>query len=753
MKLRQKLPNSLPATLVAISGFIALISIPIKTLSRDAYSLLPLNPYKMAHITALVVGVALIYLASQLHRRKRNALYTTVLLLLLLVALEIDDGRNLHLGVFYLLNLGLLLKQRAQYNVRSDISSLRRNSIVAGTLIAALLIFTIVTIERIDRQEFGRDLTSGQTLQITRDAVFGKELPAYVHPTHRDRVLIFSLQVALILAGSIVFIGLFYPVRLRRGSSRRSVDRAQHIIERYSISSEDYIKLWPRDKHYYFYKDSFLPYAVANGVAVVLDGATGDPTVFDELRHSFIKECTINSWTIAVIHADENEQAEWRKQGFNAFYLGSEARVNLQDFIQNRSNDKHFRYVKNKAKKDSLTVIELPQPLSGSVLSALRSVSDNWLKTGRREYRFIMGYFNSDYLRKCRVFAVYKDEKIVAYTNLIPQFQKQAASIDHMRFVPGLPSISMHFLLFEVINELHDEGVTTLNLGLAPLSRIEENTDSLSKSVLQIVKNVGNRYYSFAGLEQFKNKFGPHWEPTYLLYSGLPSRLAKIGAAASKLTTYSYRSTTQKLAIGVAVIAGLCYASFPLSIIFNPSIGFTKVVSLLGQPGQPYSWLFNSLDIVSGLLGIGVGIYLLSSLGQRKSLLRCCAQLLIVSNLGVLLAATFTLPADTVVDDRISWSLFENTEILLHLFFSVVDSGSYVIALLLWALWSYKKFGLNKRVNFVITILLVDIIGFSIGQFDPTVGAVLQRLFILGYAIWIVWLTTDCLPAKTTAAR
>src|SRR5262249_31204198 len=119
--------------------------------------------------------------------------------------------------------------------------------------------------------------------------------------------------------------------------------------------------------------------------------------------------------------------------------------------------------------------------------------------------------------------------------NLISSYLPHSRSIDHLRYTPDMPSIGMHFLLKELILSLQQQGIQEFNLGLSPLSGLEDRAQlNLPEKVLRAAKAVGQRYYSFKGLEQFKGKFDPRWEPRYIYYKGPSANLFKVFAALSK---------------------------------------------------------------------------------------------------------------------------------------------------------------------------------------------------------------------------
>ena len=78
----------------------------------------------------------------------------------------------------------------------------------------------------------------------------------------------------------------------------------------------------------------------------------------------------------------------------------------------------------------------------------------------------------------------------------------------------------------ELIVKLEKDGIEVVNLGLAPLSGLDRRVERTAQDkLLLLIKLLGNRYYSFKGLEQFKGKFRPDWQPNYLYYQAAPALL------------------------------------------------------------------------------------------------------------------------------------------------------------------------------------------------------------------------------------
>ncbi len=65
-------------------------------------------------------------------------------------------------------------------------------------------------------------------------------------------------------------------------------------------------------------------------------------------------------------------------------------------------------------------------------------------------------------------------EKIVAFTNIFCGFEKEELSADLMRHLPEAPNGVMDYLFVEIMLWGKREGYRWFNLGMAPLSGLEE---------------------------------------------------------------------------------------------------------------------------------------------------------------------------------------------------------------------------------------------------------------------------------------
>jgi phosphatidylglycerol lysyltransferase len=106
-----------------------------------------------------------------------------------------------------------------------------------------------------------------------------------------------------------------------------------------------------------------------------------------------------------------------------------------------------------------------------------------------------------------------------------------------MRYTSAAPSGIMRYALIESMFWARKEGFSWFNLGAAPLAGIRTSSIApLWNQLTLAVRGVGERYYNFEGLRNFKDWFYPEWEGTYLVSPGGTKRPAILASIASLIS-------------------------------------------------------------------------------------------------------------------------------------------------------------------------------------------------------------------------
>jgi phosphatidylglycerol lysyltransferase len=203
----------------------------------------------------------------------------------------------------------------------------------------------------------------------------------------------------------------------------------------------------------------------------------------------------------------------------NSLRIGQEAIVNLEGFSLSGKEMKPVRNAINKTSELGFTFCIYQPPLKGGFIQKLELVSNEWLKeNGREEIAFTQGIFNEELIKSCTVVTVEdKEEKVVAFANLIPAYAPFEATYDMFRKTTDAPNGVLDFMMVKLFEYLNEQGYKTVNLGLAPLAGID-NAENFNERVIKFLRDTLRQTSRFKGLYNFKDKFDPIWKDKYLVY-------------------------------------------------------------------------------------------------------------------------------------------------------------------------------------------------------------------------------------------
>jgi phosphatidylglycerol lysyltransferase len=269
----------------------------------------------------------------------------------------------------------------------------------------------------------------------------------------------------------------------------------------------------------------------------------GDPVGVDEdarreLVWSFLEQCErAGGWPVfyQVSPADLDLYLE---VGLNLLKIGEEARVRLDGFNLDGKSRKVLRNTVNKLTREGLRMEIVPADAVAPLLPRLKEISDAWMRDKNvREKRFSLGSFDPGYLVRMPMALVWQGDQLVAFANLFLNETKQEASVDLMRHLPEGPAGIMDYLFVELMQWARGEGYCWFNLGMAPLAGLQNRRQApLWNRFGALVFGRGERFYNFRGLQRYKDKFDPEWEPRYMAVPGgiaLPMILTNVASLIS----------------------------------------------------------------------------------------------------------------------------------------------------------------------------------------------------------------------------
>lgn len=488
----------------------------VRSRLRIISDFLPLTVIEASHFLASMAGVGLLLLARGLQRRLDAAYVTTVALLSAGVVLSLLKGGDYEEAITLSLMLAALLPSHGYFYRKA---SLTREPFTTGWIVSIVLVLAGVVwlgFFSYKHVEYSGELWWRFALRA--------DAPRFLRAT------LGAIGILLVVALSRL---------LRPASPEPSLPAAAELGRARAISdgspdpAAKLVLLGDKDLVFGEKGDALIMYAVEGRSWVAMGDPVGPHAEWPDLLWTFRELVDRHAgWTVFYqVRADALHL--YLDLGLTLLKLGEEARVPLPDFSLDGAARKGMRRVRNRMEREACTFEVVPPEAVLPLLPELRAVSDEWLaEKHAREKGFSLGFFDEQYLCACPVALLRCQGRIVAFANMWNAAEREELSVDLMRYTPAAPEDAMEALFIELMLWGKAAGYHWFNLGMAPLSGLENRALApLWNRLGALVFRYGENFYSFQGLRQYKEKFDPVWSPKYLASPGglaLPRILTNI---------------------------------------------------------------------------------------------------------------------------------------------------------------------------------------------------------------------------------
>jgi phosphatidylglycerol lysyltransferase len=496
-------PNAFAAALL-VGGVVLLLSGATPAaghrLPRLAH-VVPLPLIELSHFAGSVAGIGLILVARGLQRRLDGAYVMAILFLAGGAVVSILKGLDYEEAILLCVLLAALIPSH-RYFFRK--SSLLNERFTPGWIM---------------------------TIAIAAGASVWIGLFSYKHVEYSDELWWhFSLaghapRFLRATAGALVALVLFSIVKLLRPVSPRQLPVASDDLEAVDrivrACRHTYANLaFLGDKRFLFNDatDGFIMYGIEGRSWV----AMGDPVAPEESRMDLIwrfrELCDRHGgWTV-FYEVDDGNLPLYLNAGLTLHKIGEEARVPLTEFSLEDRQRKELRQSRRRSEREGCSFSVLDPDAACERVADMRRISDEWLQSkNTREKSFSLGSFREDYLARFPIAAVEQGGRLIAFANIWVGANKEELSPDLMRYAAGAPKGVMEYLFIGMMLWGSQQGYRWFNLGMAPLSGLENRALAPSWNRLgALLFRYGEHFYNFQGLRNYKDKFDPVWEPRYL---------------------------------------------------------------------------------------------------------------------------------------------------------------------------------------------------------------------------------------------
>lgn len=478
----------------------------------------PLSILELSHLVGSAVGVGLMILANGLYRRIDAAWWLTIWLLLAGVLSSLLKGFDYEEATILGIVVVMLVSARARFQRRASLIEQRFSVpwIVAALLVLGMSVWLV--------------LFAYRHVPYAKDLWWQFEFEASAPRSLRG-----SLLAAVVAAAY----GLWRLLRPSKpalaGPNQDDLEQAEVLIANGHDTNANLALLG--DKHLMFNEErtAFIMYQASGSSWVCMGDPVGPAVEVEPLAWDFLELCDGMAVSPVFYQVAPDNLSLYIDLGLTLTKLGEEARIPLRTFSLQGPARAELRNMHRRAGRDGAEFAVIPHKDLQAVMPELRAVSDSWLAEKQAgEKRFSLGYFDERYLSNFDTAVVRCNGRIVAFANIWQAGVDMEISVDLMRYGEGAPKGVIDFMLIETMLWGREQKYQWFNLGMAPLSGLEEHALAPTWHKLgRMVQRYGETFYHFEGLRKFKEKFLPVWRPRYLAAAG------KFGVAGALLDVTS----------------------------------------------------------------------------------------------------------------------------------------------------------------------------------------------------------------------
>ena len=497
---------------------------------------IPRNIIEVSNTMVVVIGIVLIFTAVTLVQGYRNSYYLALSLTIFSIIGHLFKGVDYEEASMSLITAVVLVYQRKDYFIRTVPLKFPKLEL-AIAVFTGVLIYGIGGFYLLDFRHFNENFTLWNSVVKTFQSIALMNIHLNA-TTHFARYFLLSLNILGISSLIYLFWVGFKAFKTNDATDESKFKRAKQMVQDFGISPMDYFKTLP-DKQLYFFEnnDGFISFKATRKYMVVLE----NPVCIDTSPKNIIKHikefesfALSNNRNVIYYRVSEASRDIYESMGRKLLFLGEDAIVNLNSFTLEGGDAKPMRNAINKMIKSGYIFKINHSPQSDDFLHQLTFVSNDWLKEkNHKEFCFSQGIFNLVVLKQQTILTVENGEgKILAFLNVISGI-KGELNFDLMRKLADAPNGIMDFLFISMIKHYKDEGYSALNLGMVPLSGIDD-PQNFPERAMKLAYDKFKQFDHYKSLRSFKEKFKPEWIKLYFVYDNdmdlvnLPTVLNKV---------------------------------------------------------------------------------------------------------------------------------------------------------------------------------------------------------------------------------
>ena len=514
----------LPAFIILILGVVNIVSSLTPAIAarlRLVKNILPPNVVVTSNSLVFIFGLILVLISIFLFQGSKRAWYVAITITLFSIIGHLLKAADYEEAILAFMAFSCLVYTRGSYKLKPHIKVIRIGYPVFFYALTALLAYGVLGFYFMRKRHFGFDFTFLSSIKAVLKVIFFIDDKALVPLTKFG--FYFEKSIYVMSGAIILFIlyNLLRPYFIKSYNSQQDFKDADDLLEKCGSSALDYFKTYP-DKFIYFNESrtAFISFKVTRHFAVVLEDPISESMAEKiDIIKSFEARCLSNGFITAYYRVPEESLEMYKSLGKKFLPIGEEAVLNLSTFTIDGGKMKSTRSAVNRLSAEGYSFKVYPPNQKEGLLQKLEQVSDRWLKDlNQKEVAFTQGVFDTVILKQQTILTIEDaEEKVYAFLNLVKDYAPGEATYDLIRKEPSAPNGILDMLHIKTFLHLKEQGYTSVNMGLAPLSGIEGI--NITQKTIKYAYNNLRVFAQFKGLRKYKEKFFPEWKKKYLIYS------------------------------------------------------------------------------------------------------------------------------------------------------------------------------------------------------------------------------------------
>lgn len=539
LKGRHLVLRLLPPVLIFLLGMVNIFSVltpPLANRVRVLRAYIPGDSIHASNLLVIFLGLVLLVTATFLFRGLKSAWIVALSVSVLSAFGHMSKALDYEEATLALLTSLILIITARQYRVKSNRHLVNIGVVTAVATLLVVLVFGTVGFYFLNVRHFGMEFTLLRSLRASFHGFLLLEEDG-LHPVTRfGREFLSAIRVLGVGAWAFLFYTIIRPYLPVGKQTNAALEKAHFYLSQYGSSAMDHFKV-ADDKLLFVSEDNqgFIAYRVANSFAIVLE----EPVCAEETKMPLLQEfeaqCRKMGLRPAFYRVDEQSMYYFEHLRKKKLLIGQEGIMDMTTFTLSGKDKKSMRNGLNSLAAKGYVTTMYHAPLSLELVQELKEVSDEWLEQYEvKEMTFSQGLFDAEEIMLQDVITV-KDAngQIAAFLNIIPDYAPGECTYDLIRKRTDAPGGCMDALIIALIQDAKDKGLQYLNLGLVPMSGIEQPQNA-AEQVVKFAYEKIRAFRHYHGLREFKEKYATEWANKYLVYEHdfdliqLPAALTKV---------------------------------------------------------------------------------------------------------------------------------------------------------------------------------------------------------------------------------